>query len=205
MKKFITRDAVVFPIDVDFEREYIDEETSKPHKKQVKRSLFSRMNPFPQKKIMTFNKHVQNFGFDVHLSDLEHLGEHEIEYVGNQKLSHVEVEGVAEALEKNLKEENVESKGIKAHFNLNDSGLLKLTSIEAVFEKNITVEQQEKEEKEKLEAEKLAKPDGKETEGTTDKDGTSKEGDDAWAKLGDTISSFFGGKHFYTFLTEKHG
>jgi len=59
VKKFITRDAVVFPIDVDFERHYADDESGDAHTKTVKRSLFVRMNQFPQKKIMTFNKHVQ--------------------------------------------------------------------------------------------------------------------------------------------------
>jgi hypoxia up-regulated 1 len=46
-------------------------------KKQVKRSLFGRMNAFPQKKIMTFNKHVDDFTFAVNINDLDHLPEEE--------------------------------------------------------------------------------------------------------------------------------
>jgi hypoxia up-regulated 1 len=64
---------VLFPIEVDFER--VSEDSGK---KQVKRSLFARMNPFPQKKIMTFNKHVGNFDFNVNFDELEHLSNEEI-------------------------------------------------------------------------------------------------------------------------------
>merc|ERR1719431_2161315 len=54
VKKFLTKDAVILPIDVDFEREIESEEglEGEPTMKKVRRTLFSRMNPFPQKKIM---------------------------------------------------------------------------------------------------------------------------------------------------------
>ena len=76
MKKFITKEGVLLPISVDFEREFEDDD-GKPAVKQVKRSLFARMNPYPQKKIMTFNKHVGDFGFNVQFDELEHLMEKE--------------------------------------------------------------------------------------------------------------------------------
>merc|ERR1711915_968825 len=70
VKKFLTKDAVLFPIDVDFTREIeAEDETSEPGVKKVKRTLFSRMNPYPQKKIMTFNKHVKDFTFNVNYAD----------------------------------------------------------------------------------------------------------------------------------------
>merc|ERR1712180_507531 len=46
VKKFITRDAVIFPIDVD--------DGNADGVKTVKRALFGLMNNYPQKKIMTF-------------------------------------------------------------------------------------------------------------------------------------------------------
>merc|ERR1712142_311091 len=64
VKKFLTKDAVLFPIDVDFSREIEGEDDAEPGVKRVKRTLFSRMNPFPQKKIMTFNKHIKDFTFN---------------------------------------------------------------------------------------------------------------------------------------------
>ncbi len=60
--------------------------------------------------------------------------------------------------------------------------------MESVFEKTITVEEQEAEEKRKEEEEANKKKDDDETkakvEGEDNKDG-------GWANLGDTISSFF--------------
>merc|ERR1719392_218432 len=173
VKKFITKDAVVFPIDVDFSREVeaVDdgEEKTEAGVKKVRRTLFSRMNPYPQKKIMTFNKHVKDFTFNVNYADLEYLGKTEIEWLGSQNITSVLVKGVKEALDSNT-EENIETKGVKAHFAMDDSGIVTVTSVESVFEKTISVEEQEKREKEWKEA----------TDGID------------WSKLGDNIKSFFG-------------
>merc|ERR1711973_438679 len=172
VKKFITKDAVVLPIDVDFTREVEaedGEEAVEGGLKKVRRTLFSRMNPYPQKKIMTFNKHVKDFSFNVNYADLDHLGETEIAWLGSNNITSVLVKGVKEALDNNTGE-NVETKGVKAHFGLDDSGILTVTSVESVFEKTISVEEQEKREKEWKEA----------TEGMD------------WSKLGDNIKSFFG-------------
>jgi len=164
VKKFITKEAVVFPVDVNFERELEGEEGDT---KKVRRTLFSRMNPFPQKKIMTFNKHVKDFTFYVNYQDLDYLGPTEIAYLGKQNISSVLVKGVAAALDNN-NAENIETKGVKAHFTLDDSGILTCTGVESVFEKTVSVEEQEK-----IEAAKDI------------------EKDDTWSKLGDTISQFF--------------
>lgn len=172
VKKFLTKEGVLFPIDVDFERP-IETDDGKSDVKQVRRSLFSRMNPFPQKKIMTFNKHTTDFDFNVNLNDLEHLGEEELANVGATGIATVHVMGVAEALAKHADNPKVETKGVKAHFHLDESGLLNITSIESVFERTITVEEQEEEER-KMEDEEKAKA-----------------GEDGSWNLGDTISNFF--------------
>jgi hypoxia up-regulated 1 len=171
VKKFLTKDAVIFPIDVDFERVLEEDEGTpdSPGVKKVRRTLFSRMNPFPQKKIMTFNKHQQDFTFNVNYADVNYLGATEVANLGSLNLTSVLVKGVKESLEKNTGD-NIETKGVKAHFQLDDSGILSVTSVESVFEKTISPEEQEKEE---------VKKDGKDD--TID-----------WSKLGDTISNFFG-------------
>ena len=174
VKKFITKDAVVFPIDVDFTREVeaVDddgEEKSEAGVKKVRRTLFSRMNPYPQKKIMTFNKHIKDFTFNVNYADLDYLGAKEISWMGTQNVTSFVVKGVKEALESNTGD-NIETKGVKAHFALDDSGILTVTNVESVFEKTISVEEQEKREKEWKDA----------TDGID------------WSKLGDNIKSFFG-------------
>lgn len=87
----------------------------------------------------------------------------------------------------NYTADNIESKGVKAHFNLDDNGLLSVSAVEAAFEQTISVEQQIKEEEEKKakEGKKGAEGDDAKAEGE----------DDTWSKtFGDSISSFFGGK-----------
>merc|ERR1711990_1320279 len=106
VKKFLTKDAVVFPIDVDFSRALEpDEENSENTEvtlKRIRRTLFSRINPFPQKKIMTFNKHVKDFTFNVNYADLDYLGETEVAWLGSNNITSVVVKGVKEALDNNL-------------------------------------------------------------------------------------------------------
>lgn len=69
VKKFVTKDAVIFPILVDFEREADNEDGTKTLK-IIRRTLFSHMNNYPQKKILTFNKHVDDFTFYVSYGEL---------------------------------------------------------------------------------------------------------------------------------------
>merc|ERR1712203_1042172 len=105
-------------------------------------------------------------------------------YVGNHGLSSYTVKGLKSTME-NYTADNIESKGVKAHFNLDDNGLLSVTAVEAAFEQTISVEQQIKEEEEKKAKEN--KKDGD--------DPKSEEEDDTWSKtFGDSISSFFGGE-----------
>merc|ERR1711997_75784 len=183
VKKFITRDAVIFPIDVNFERHFEDDE-GKPAKKTVNKALFAKMNPYPQKKIMTFNKFQDDFEFHANLNNLDYLDKNEASYVGSQGLSSYTVKGLKSTME-NYTADNIESKGVKAHFNLDDNGLLSVTAVEAAFEQTISVEQQIKEEEEKK-----AKENKKEEGGDTKSEGE----DDTWSKtFGDSISSFFGG------------
>lgn len=128
--KFITKDAVLYPIQVTFERIADD------GVKQVKRTLFGLMNPYPQKKIITFNKHTTDFSFNVNYSDLDHLTKEELENLGNTQISKYSLKGVAEVLNKNVGD-NVETKGIKAHFAMDDSGILNFVNAELVIEKTV--------------------------------------------------------------------
>ncbi|XP_063217680.1 hypoxia up-regulated protein 1 isoform X1 [Bacillus rossius redtenbacheri] len=136
VKKFITKDAVLFPIQVTFERE-VDGLTSP---KQVKRTLFGYMNPYPQKKLLTFNKHQNDFSFNVNYAELDHFSPFEIEALGSLNLSRVSLTGVAEVIAKH-QGENIESKGVKVHFLVDESGILNLTNVEFVAEKTLTDEE----------------------------------------------------------------
>ena len=45
--------------------------------RHVKRMLYHRMNVVPQKKVMTFNKHMGDFEFHASYTELEFLNEEE--------------------------------------------------------------------------------------------------------------------------------
>lgn len=130
---------------------------------QVKRTLFGLMNPYPQKKVITFNKHSSDFSFNVNYADMDHLNANELNNIGSLNLTKVSLSGVKDAITK-TEGPNIESKGIKAHFAMDDSGLLKLLNVELVAEKTLSPEEQQEEEEES-----------------------------SFAKLGSTISKLFGG------------
>lgn len=136
VKKFITKDGVVFPIQVVFERE------NEAGLKQVKRTLFGLMNPYPQKKIITFNKHTSDFTFKVNYAELEYLSEEEIRNIGTLNITEVALKGVEDAFRKH-QGENVETKGIKAHFSMDESGILSLLNVELIVEKLVAAEAEE--------------------------------------------------------------
>lgn len=138
VKKFHVKENVVFPVEVDFDRQ-VEGDDGKVITKNVKRSLFALGNGYPQKKVMTFNKHTDDFNFSVNYGDLAHLSKAERTAVAGTKISLVEVTGVTDVFQKQLSE-GAESKGIKAHFNMDDSGVLSLGQIEAIFEKSVMVE-----------------------------------------------------------------
>lgn len=130
VKKFIVKDAVVFPIHVTFNRD----PGEGAEVRQVKRVLFGLMNSYPQKKVITFNKHTEDFDFYVHYGDLNHLSPEEQSYIGGLNISRVELQKIKELLE-TTKNESVDSKGIKAFFALDDSGIFRCTSVEYVYDK----------------------------------------------------------------------
>ncbi|XP_033106267.1 hypoxia up-regulated protein 1-like [Anneissia japonica] len=134
VKKFIVKDANLYPIVVDFTRLQTDDDGVTNNKK-VKRTLFQRNNPYPQKKVMTFNRMTDDFAFHVNYAELETiLPNGYMSVFGSANLSKVDLGGVAEKLEKNS---GSESKGIKAHFHMDESGILNLVSVESVFEKMV--------------------------------------------------------------------
>ncbi|XP_047521461.1 hypoxia up-regulated protein 1 isoform X1 [Pieris napi] len=127
------RDAVLLPIQVVFSRQVDGNEKLE----MIRRTLFGPMNPYPQKKVITFNKHTDDFSFNVNYAELDHIPSNELENIGTLNLTQVVLTGVSDALNKNAGD-NVENKGIKAHFNMDDSGILNLVNVEFVAEKTVT-------------------------------------------------------------------
>uniref|UniRef100_A0A665U3Q1 Hypoxia up-regulated protein 1 n=1 Tax=Echeneis naucrates TaxID=173247 RepID=A0A665U3Q1_ECHNA len=154
VKPFLVRDAAVFPIQVEFNRE--TEEEGVKTVKYNKRILFQRMAPYPQRKVITFNRYNNDFAFDINYGDLSFLSQSDLSMFGSVNLTTVKLSGVGSSFQRHV---DAESKGIKAHFNMDESGVLLLDRVESVFETIV----EEKEEESTL------------------------------TKLGNTISTLFGG------------
>ena len=119
---------------MDFERELDANEDGKKVVKIVKRTLFPVMNPYPQKKVLTFNKHSEDFAFFVNYGNMSSLPAAEIAALGSTNISKVELKGISDTLSKH-QDDGSEFKGIKAHFSIDDSGILGLSTVESTFEK----------------------------------------------------------------------
>uniref|UniRef100_A0A8C4DP65 Hypoxia up-regulated protein 1 n=1 Tax=Dicentrarchus labrax TaxID=13489 RepID=A0A8C4DP65_DICLA len=131
VKPFLVRDAAVFPIQVEFTRE--TEEEGIKTVKHNKRILFQRMAPYPQRKVITFNRYNADFAFDINYGDLSFLSQEDISVFGSLNLTTVKLSGVGSSFQKHT---DAESKGIKAHFNMDESGVLlldRLTSFPGGF------------------------------------------------------------------------
>ena len=160
VKKFYIKDMNLYPLTVDFERFHTsgeeEQSTTSGSNSVIRRILFDKYNTYPQRKVMTFSRHVNDFGFNINYGDLSHL---QVGSIGSLNISQVGLVGVSQVFEKHQGEE---TKGIKVHFKLDDSGVLRVDKIDITFEKNNTEAQEN---------------DGQES---------------TLSKLGNKISSFFG-------------
>jgi hypoxia up-regulated 1 len=68
VKKFLVKDANQYPINVQFEGSHENSE-----QKFLDRILFDQNNLYPNRKLMTFNKHLDDFSFDIHYGNLTYL------------------------------------------------------------------------------------------------------------------------------------
>uniref|UniRef100_A0A4W5RHR2 Hypoxia up-regulated protein 1 n=1 Tax=Hucho hucho TaxID=62062 RepID=A0A4W5RHR2_9TELE len=128
VKPFLVREATVFPIQVEFTRE-MEEEDGSRSLKHNKRILFQRMAPYPQRKVITFNRYTDDFAFYINYGDLSFLGQEDLRVFGSLNLTTVQLSGVGSSFQKHT---DAESKGIKAHFNMDESGVLLLDRVSTV-------------------------------------------------------------------------
>uniref|UniRef100_A0AAY4BCK0 Hypoxia up-regulated protein 1 n=1 Tax=Denticeps clupeoides TaxID=299321 RepID=A0AAY4BCK0_9TELE len=139
VKPFLVRDAAVFPIQVEFSRE-TEEEDGMKTTKHNKRILFQRMAPYPQRKVITFNRYTDDFTALFGVLWLCNFHSSSLFIFGSSNLTTVRLSGVGSSFKKHS---DAESKGIKAHFNMDESGVLILDRVESVFETEAAVEEKE--------------------------------------------------------------
>ncbi|XP_002162294.2 hypoxia up-regulated protein 1 isoform X1 [Hydra vulgaris] len=128
VKRFLVKDLNLFPYDVQFFRSGDNDESPR----SITRNLYNRLNHFPQKKVMTFNKKPTDFNFNITYGDHTFLSDKLKSSLDLGEVLHVSLSGVESAHQKNVK---ANAKGVKAFFNLDESGILSVEKVEAHFEK----------------------------------------------------------------------
>lgn len=93
------------------------------------------MNPYPQRKIITFNKHHNDFNLTVGYAELFHLDEKEVKCLGALSLISIKLNGMENSYSKNHGQEGVVTKEIKIKFTINNSGILVLENIKLLIKK----------------------------------------------------------------------
>lgn len=132
VKKFLVKDANQYPFNVQFER-HADPTQNHVEQKFIDLTLFARSNLYPNRKVMTFNRHTDNFNFTIHYGDVSFLTETDKKALGKTDLFRVTVDDARHIYEKH--QSTCESKGIKAHFQLDENSLLTLDRMEFLFER----------------------------------------------------------------------
>ena len=66
-------------LQVSFNRDHVDEDGT-PSIRRVARTLFGQGNPFPLKKVMTFNRHTKDFFFNIDYGDVSFLPKNSQKY-----------------------------------------------------------------------------------------------------------------------------
>lgn len=130
VKKFLVKDINPFPIDVVFERETEGEDGVK-ETRTITRTIFPRGNAVPQKKLLKFNFET-DFNFRMNYGDLSFLSEEQVKELGALNISTVDMSGVQKAYEDH---KDIPNEGVKAHFRIDESGVVSIARAEVVFEK----------------------------------------------------------------------
>ncbi|KAK4337395.1 hypothetical protein RND71_043342 [Anisodus tanguticus] len=134
-KDFIITDYNLFPIAVEFNRKISENE-----EKTIQRVLYSRGNSYPMKKIFTFNKKNSDFDFLVKYGDLSFLSKDDQSYIGDKNLMKISLSNFDRFINNYQDETKYEAKGVKAHFSLNENGILVLTNAEYLYNEKVKEE-----------------------------------------------------------------
>ena len=137
-KDFIINEHNLFPITVDFLKNVSHDPNADT--KLVQRVLYTRGNAYPMKKVFTFNKKTSDFDFEVNYGDLSFLSKEEQSHFGTKNLMKVSLTNFERFINNYQNTDKYEAKGVKAHFVLNDNGIVELTTTEYLYNEKVEEE-----------------------------------------------------------------
>ncbi|VDN12262.1 unnamed protein product [Dibothriocephalus latus] len=130
VKRFVAKDINRFPVLVTFPRIPKEDETDVLTEDPfITRTLFQIANPCPQRRSITFNRLAKDMSFTVYYGDIPSGLQSYVE--GSQNLMNVTISEVAETASKFR---NYSTRGVKAHFSLDFSCVLRLTEVNLLLD-----------------------------------------------------------------------
>ncbi|VDL81057.1 unnamed protein product, partial [Schistocephalus solidus] len=130
VKRFVAKDINRIPVLVTFPRIPKEDETDVLNEDPfITRTLFQTANPCPQKRSITFNRLAKNMNFTIYYDEIPSDLKSYVE--GSENLMNVTISGVEEA---QSKFRNYSTRGVKAHFSLDHSCLLRLTEVNLLLD-----------------------------------------------------------------------
>lgn len=137
-KDFLINEYNLFPITVDFSKNVSHDPNTDT--RVIQRVLYTRGNTYPMRKVFTFNKKTSDFDFNVNYGDLSFLSKEEQSYIGSKNLMKVSLSNFDRFINNYQDQDKYEAKGVKAHFVLNENGIIELKTTEYLYNQKVEEE-----------------------------------------------------------------
>lgn len=142
---FGVQELVLYPVQVNFTTK-----TESGDMKDTSRVVFGYKSHFPtSKKTVNFQSYQDDFQVTVNYGSLAHLNDDQLGNIGATNLQTIAVKGVADAIKKEVVDENCELKGVKTTFSIDLSGIVEVVKSEVHVEKKPSAEDLSKYEEDK--------------------------------------------------------
>uniref|UniRef100_A0A0R3S038 Hypoxia up-regulated protein 1 n=1 Tax=Elaeophora elaphi TaxID=1147741 RepID=A0A0R3S038_9BILA len=133
VKKFDVRDLQIFPIQVDFVSAHNKDETGAG--RLIRRPIYPMKSFMPaSKKVLSFTSFTEDFSMNVNYGEMRQLSADQLMEFGSLNISEIKIGGVTDLYVKQTAKEGTVFKGIKTHFDLDNSGILHVDGAEMLLE-----------------------------------------------------------------------
>jgi hypoxia up-regulated 1 len=134
VKKFHVNELQIYPVQVTFTS--LSEDNGAKVEKEVTRVIYGYKSTYPApKKVISFTSHTEDFKFNLNYGALTHLSQEQLEQFGSLNISEVWIKGVKDGLSAEMTSKESVFKGVKAHFKVNNYGIISVDRAELIVEK----------------------------------------------------------------------
>nr|CRZ25909.1 Bm5992 [Brugia malayi] len=133
VKRFGVRDLQISPIQVDFISAHSKDETGTG--RLIHRPIYPMKSFVPaSKKVLSFTSFTEDFSVNVNYGEMRELSTDQLMEFGSLNISEIKIDGVTDVYLRETAKEGTIFKGIKIHFDLDNSGILHVDGAEMLLE-----------------------------------------------------------------------